>query len=139
MKNKIKLFFSKISLIEKLLLIFMFLFYIQIILNLFLNEENDGTNPIDTVTRTAVASIFGYFLGSNIEKSNVKKKQIGVSFYNNTRVIIVGIIGLMSLVVMLIIRNFDSIDANSIAGLSQMRDFVSATVGYLISIGKQKQ
>ncbi len=128
-KRKIEKFIKKLPLTEKLLLIFMTLIYSQIIYNLFNNElQNNNTSPIDTILRTSAASIFGYFLGTT--PKNVKS--------TNTHTIIIFILGVSSLLILLYIRNFTNVTNSSIASISQLKDFVFATVGFLVSRQKEK-
>lgn len=140
MINKIKKFFKKLPFSEKMLLLFMTIIYTQIIYNLLSNEIiNDNTSPIDTIVRTAASSIFGYFLGSNIdtndEDEEIQKKEPKVITYknSNTNTVIISILGIVSLLIMLYLRNFTTLTYSSIASISQLKDFVSASVGYLVS------
>lgn len=48
------------------------------------------------------------------------------------QVIIVTLIGLISLVILIVARNFASLNTTTIATLSQFRDFTSGSVGFLI-------
>lgn len=62
----IKNSFLKIHLIDKCLIIIMFLLLLQSGFSLFSNYKvTPEINTIDTIVRTAIASIFGYFLSSN--------------------------------------------------------------------------
>ena len=56
--------------------------------------------------------------------------------YHKVQVIVVSTIGLVSLITMLIIRNYKEMTPELIAIVSQLRDFVSTCVGFLISSGK---
>lgn len=53
-----------------------------------------------------------------------------------TQIIVVSVIGLISLVLLFVIRYFQNITPESTATISQLRDFVSACIGFLISCGK---
>lgn len=138
MKNKILNFYKSLPFTEKVLLLFMTIIYFQITYNLFFNElSSSDYNPIDTIVRTAAASIFGYFLGKNIEEKEEDPKEVTVvkTNYNKTKknTIIISIIGIVSLLIMLTVRNFTTINTTSVSTLSQLKDFVSATVGFLVS------
>lgn len=123
-------FFSKLNIAEKFLLLFLIIIFAQIIYNLLFNElVMEESNQIDTVIRTSAASIFGYFLGNNIKKP----KEVKQYEYNETKIKIVFLIGFISLIIILYVRNFMQINVASISSVTQLRDFVSATVGYLVS------
>lgn len=125
---RFKEFFSKLNMAEKMLLIFMIIIFFQVIYNLIFNELTlKETNQIDTVIRTCSASIFGYFLGNNVKKTKESYE------YNETKIIIVFFIGLISLLIILFVRNFSQLSTSSISSVTQLRDFVSASVGYLVS------
>lgn len=136
MTNKIKEFIKSLTYTEKILMIFMSIIYTQIIFNLLFNEiTNDNTSPIDTIIRTSASSIFGYFLGSEVTKKEEKKENDNVIIYkkNHKNTTIISILGIVSLLILLYVRNFTTINYSSIASLSQLKDFVSASVGYMVS------
>lgn len=141
--NKIKSFCSKLTYTDKILLIFMSIIYTQIVYNLVTNEiANENTSPIDTIVRTTASSIFGYFLGSNLDKEDENEEEEKAEKVievkktykkNNTNTVIISILGVISLLIMLYLRNFTTLTYSSIASISQLKDFVSASVGYLVS------
>ena len=53
--------------------------------------------------------------------------------YDRAQVLVVAAVGVLSLVILLIYRNFFPISASSAGTLTQFRDFVSGSVGFLIS------
>ena len=53
------------------------------------------------------------------------------------QVVVVSIIGLFSLIVLLVARQFPSTAAEYTAIVSQLRDFLSASIGFLISCGNR--
>lgn len=57
-------------------------------------------------------------------------------YYRKIQIIVVTAIGLLSLLILLILRNFADIQSGSAETISQLRDFVSSCVGFLISCGK---
>lgn len=68
--NKLK----KISIIDKILIIFMLILLLQSGHNLFANMgDSEENNSIDVIVRTSSASIFGYFLSSNFSKDRADK------------------------------------------------------------------
>lgn len=182
MLRVIKNIYAKMNLVDKFLIIIMFVLLIQSAYTLFVHETvSQDTNTIDTVTRTSSAAIFGYFISGNfIKKSsdsvsqnttndvitvtgsdskiNRIKNQIGFNTDNTAsdtgitnasvsenssiccdkiQVIIVSMIGILSLIFLLALRNFVQITPQTSATVSQLRDFVSACVGFLISCGKK--
>lgn len=141
-RNWVKNFFAKLSFTDKMLLVFMSIIYTQIVFNLITNEiSNENTSPIDTIVRTAASSIFGYFLGTNIDESDEneleEKTEVVVKSVvykkTNTKTVIISILGIISLLIMLYLRNFTTLTYSSIASISQLKDFVSASIGYLVS------
>lgn len=60
-------------------------------------------------------------------EENKKLKEI-----NNQQIIIVTIIGVISLIVLIIVRNSNYSTTYSLGSLSQLRDFVSGCVGFLL-------
>lgn len=61
--QKIKTACSHISLIDKFLLFFLFLFLVQIVYGLFSASESSVlSNSVDIIIRTYASAVFGYFL-----------------------------------------------------------------------------
>lgn len=119
-----------LSIAEKFLLIFLLLLFLQIIFNVVFNElALEQSSEIDIVVRTSAASIFGYFLGNS-------KKDENKPIFTETKLYVVASIGIISLVLLLYIRNFAQLNVSSIASVTQLRDFVAATIGYLVSYKK---
>ncbi len=54
----------------------------------------------------------------------------------NIQVVIVSVIGLLSLIILMVTRQFQNVTSELTAVMSQLRDFVSACIGFLISYGK---
>lgn len=57
---------------------------------------------------------------------------------NSLQIIIVSSIGLISLICLFVSRNFTQITPEFSATVSQLRDFLSACIGFLVSCGKTK-
>ena len=55
-----------------------------------------------------------------------------------TQIITVSVIGLFSLVILIVARHYPDPSSELTAIMSQLRDFVSASIGFLISSGKNK-
>ena len=61
--QKIKISFSRISLVDKFLLLFLFLLLAQIAYGMFTKTESSAQiNSIDVIIRTFASAVFGYFL-----------------------------------------------------------------------------
>lgn len=58
---------------------------------------------------------------------------------NKMQVTVVSIIGILSLAVLFIARHFQNVTPELTATVSQLRDFVSACIGFLISCGKDAE
>lgn len=74
--NTLIKFWKQIPINDKALIIIMIILLIQSIYNLF-NPEPIGTNAmsINIITRTSIASIFGYFLSENFLKNEIIKSK----------------------------------------------------------------
>ena len=173
--QKIKTACSHISLIDKFLLFFLFLFLVQIVYGLFSASESSVlSNSVDIIIRTYASAVFGYFLSGRFSgpssinvtavtspimtpnppsaPSSVRNK-IGFSDLpaakaasadtalrtlsapaaNHTfQTIIVASVGIISLIVLLILRNTSSITEAMVAPLTQLRDMLSSSIGFLV-------
>ncbi|GAA0076344.1 hypothetical protein UT300005_07220 [Clostridium sp. CTA-5] len=88
------------------------------------------------------------FTSNNIESSNEIKDKIDLKNSlnenlteqetSNQQIIIATIIGVISLIVIIIARNFTDLNQISLASLTQMRDFVSGCVGFLLGTPNKK-
>ena len=176
--QKIKTACSHISLIDKFLLFFLFLFLVQIVYGLFSASESSVlSNSVDIIIRTYASAVFGYFLSGRFSgpssinvtavtspimtpnppsaPSSVRNK-IGFSdlpaakaasadtalrtlsapaanhTFQTIIVASVGIISLIVLIVLLILRNTSSITEAMVAPLTQLRDMLSSSIGFLV-------
>lgn len=154
MKLSIKLLFAKsnylckkISLADKFLLIILAILFIQTSYHLFFHELSGYDNSsVDVIIRTTTAAIFGYFIGGGFLKDSDDKKQDRIKDENteriyskeneckhNQQITIVAIFGILSLLVLIIVNNnVETLPPQSLATISQFRDFVSASIGLLI-------
>lgn len=161
---------SAVHLIDWILILFMIILMIQTSYNLFFNELHGNSHPLDSVIRTTLAGLFGYFMGKgfiqNVSKSKVKnqtlppvdskstdeskkeieKKPINLNkeeidrleMRNNIQIIVIGSLGLISLILLIITRNMNIMTVEKIATLTQLRDMISGSTGFLISNRTQK-
>lgn len=136
--DKIKQQVKKISFINRWLLVLMVILLIQSGHNLFANESiSQNTSSIDTIVRTSSAAIFGYFISANFVRRNTQvSDKAQPATCNKIQVTIISFIGCISLVMLLILRNRMEITPHTTATVSQLRDFISASVGFLVSCGK---
>ncbi len=185
-------FNCRIKLIDKCILLFLAVLFIQSILGVLVVEmNNDQTQLIDIVIRTTIASIFGYLVSSNFIKTEVSNSErvvsdttysvqpkpiplndetptsptespigkigftaeiqsdevsmgaatvvntntiqtIDYTFPSKLQIIIITTIGLLSLIVLLIVRNLNLIRTETVATISQLRDIVCGSVGFLL-------
>lgn len=184
--KKIKSVIMKISLVDRLLMLFMLFLLLYTAFNLFSGAAAQDSNPVDIIVRTSAAAIFGYFVSGNFiktdssdtaptvnisaktesetaENENQIKNQIGFEtssfdnsdleigtasfeeykapasgYYNKIQMTIVTVIGILSLILLFIAGRLGDITPEISAAVSQLRDFVSACVGFLVSCGKAR-
>ena len=187
-KSLVKKYFSAIPLIDWILLLFIIILMIQTTYNLFFNELNGNSHPIDSVIRTTLAGLYGYFMGKDFTqiinknaneplplsqkdsliatKSENQKKPLPLilkdtltvdkeldnkktilpskeeadSFHirNNMQIVLIGSLGVISLILLIITRNMNVMTIEKIATLTQLRDMISGSTGFLISKTKAK-
>ena len=152
-KQKILTAIGKISVVDKLLLAIMIILLCQSILSIFHSTAPESqSDTIDIVARTSLASIFGYFLSGNFASKNSHndaKTIVAYSSHNElpddqdkqysctkSQTLIIAAICIVSLATLIIIRNFAQITPNNLATVSQLRDFVSSSIGFLVGCGK---
>lgn len=154
----------KISLIDKCLLVILAIIFIQTAFNLFeCGTEFSDKNAVDVIIRTSSGAIFGYFISANFMpaksnrdskskidsltliqneiyvENNIDLNQTGDKqgyLCNRYQVIIITIICITSLLILIIGRNLLEFTSQSAPIVSQLKDFVSASIGFLISCGK---
>lgn len=86
-RYKVKMFFKNICVIDKCLLLFMFILLMETTINiLFGTSTNDAANSIDVVVRTSIASIFGYFISANFMKDEKSKEEIVINAEKNIEI-----------------------------------------------------
>lgn len=147
--KEIKRSFKQFQMIDRFLIVMMIVLLLQMLVGILL-EEGSSTNEIDVISRTTAASIFGYFLSSNFTSNCVPKENCTVSKdpkrdaisskCKTQQVLIVGIFGLCVLVMLFLVRYLVEDQTPAQATISQLRDFVSGSVGFLLgSPGKQKK
>ncbi len=143
-------YWRNISFLDKVLIVFMIILLCELIFIMI--DETQLTElegRIEVVFRTSAASIFGYFLSSNFlnrshednrKKEPAKKKEAAPQRLSikektaiNFQIVVAAFIGLVSIAVLIYIRNFDEPgNLANVASVSQFRDFFSASVGFLL-------
>ena len=133
---------KKLKLVEIYLIIIMIILLLQSVITLFLPIKSEDTHDrIDVVLRTTMASIFGYFVSSKAlgqSKSEIaNKKQISINSSKEHPEIQISIIGglcIFSIIILLLIRYFVSIEDTALGYFALYRDFVSGCIGFLIGM-----
>lgn len=147
------------------LLIFMSILMIQSVCNLFHHElHGNDSGTIDVIVRTTAAGIFGYFIGAGFLRDDLAAKDRKIEIPTNAprssrssppeitppeslktnlakqQTIIVAIIGIFSLLVLGAVNSYcsPSLSTSASATVSQLRDFVSGSVGLLIGNSARK-
>lgn len=151
--RKAKRTFDNVCIVDRFLLIFLLVLFGYIIAHIFSGAAaSQEGNTIDIIVRTSMAAIFGYFISSNFsERQNTLSAQStdsedqslgqAVSFRrcSKIQVTIVASIGLISLAILFVTRFYQDFTPELSATISQLRDFVSACIGFLVSCGKNIQ
>lgn len=75
----IKKILSRISLVDRFLILFMFLLFCYMAYQLFYGGLSDENNTIDVIVQTSAATIFGYFISVNSLTAVPKKESISQS------------------------------------------------------------
>lgn len=155
----IKQSLSGICLIDKILMAYMGILLVYIAIHLIWGATLQESTSVDTIIRTSASAIFGYFISNNFIRSNSdteSKSEMNIQAQNdlteqekNTaadtsvccsrlQIIVVSGIGFIALVLLLISRNYTQTTPEFSATVSQLRDFLSASIGFLVSCGKAK-
>ncbi|MBW6409489.1 hypothetical protein [Clostridium weizhouense] len=106
----------------------------------------DNTNSLNSVDSSENNPDF---ISSNVQSNNNTKNEIDIKNSSNKnlteqetskqQIIIATIIGVISLIVIIIARNFTDLTQISLASLTQMRDFVSGCIGFLLGTPSRKE
>lgn len=186
--KNLQMYFRDLCLVDKCLLLFMFILMFQSVQSLIFNETVlSNSQDIDVVIRTLAASIFGYFISANFQHEEQARKNENdrhvsndketpqvkgasdgsLSFHeivsngdldhnkyevNNLtnscyqrekrikqQIAIVTIIGVFSLIILAVVRNLGYMPEAATATLSQLRDFASSSIGFLIGYSKKQK
>lgn len=155
--KRIKDTVSGICVVDWVLMLFMAVLLFCMAFHLFDGASvSQDSSTIDIIVRTSASAIFGYFISGNFLKTGssvsvqnsdsapkAEEKPIenpSTSFVccSQIQVIVVSIIGMISLILLLVARNFADMTPEFAATVSQFRDFVAACVGFLVSCGKKR-
>lgn len=146
---------KKLCIIDRFLIVFALIFLLYSAVHLvFGMTSSQEANTVDIIVRTSLASILGYFISSNFTKSDAlpekttlssvdipekllstepEKVESPIKTPNTIQIYIVASLGLLSLVILIAARHSSNLTPELIATISQLRDFVSACIGFLIS------
>ena len=157
--ENIKQSLDVISLIDKILMAYMGILLVYIAIHLIWGATMQESTSVDTIIRTSASAIFGYFISNNFirsnsdteskSKMNIQAQSDLIQQEKNTavntsvccsrlQIIVVSAIGFIALVLLLISRNYTQTTPEFSATVSQLRDFLSASIGFLVSCGKSK-
>ena len=157
--ENIKQSLDAISLIDKILMAYMEILLVYIAIHLIWGATMQESTSVDTIIRTSASAIFGYFISNNFirsnsdteskSKMNIQAQSDLIQQEKNTavntsvccsrlQIIVVSAIGFIALVLLLISRNYTQTTPEFSATVSQLRDFLSASIGFLVSCGKSK-
>ena len=157
--ENIKQSLDAISLIDKILMAYMGILLVYIAIHLIWGATMQESTSVDTIIRTSASAIFGYFISNNCirsnsdteskSKMNIQAQSDLIQQEKNTavntsvccsrlQIIVVSAIGFIALVLLLISRNYTQTTPEFSATVSQLRDFLSASIGFLVSCGKSK-
>ena len=157
--ENIKQSLDAISLIDKILMAYMGILLVYIAIHLIWGATMQESTSVDTIIRTSASAIFGYFISNNFirsnsdteskSKMNIQAQSDLIQQEKNTavntsvccsrlQIIVVSAIGFIALVLLLISRNYTQTTPEFSATVSQLRDFLSASIGFLVSCRKSK-
>ena len=147
---------DKLNLAAKLLVyIGFFLIFSTVFISIYKSKNVDLYETIEAIFRTALASVFGFLLSSNIKNSSEKnsqknkeeaiteecqiKKETDYYYYgegNTVQVMVALLISVISALIMLGLYIFGF--TNNGVMLSQFRDLMCTSIGFLLGEAKIK-
>ena len=147
---------DKLNLAAKLLVyIGFFLIFSTVFISIYKSKNVDLYETIEAIFRTALASVFGFLLSSNIKNSSEKnsqknkeeaiteecqiKKETDYYYYgegNTVQVMVALLISIISALVMLGAYTFGFV--NDLLIISQFRDLMCTSLGFLLGEEKIK-
>lgn len=143
--------FGRMALVDRVLMLFMAVLLVSMAVQM-LDEAapSEEAVSINTVIRTSASAIFGYFISGNFLRSGAPSQPAqppepsgetppaSVPCCSRLQVMTVATVGLVALFLLLIARNRIAMTPESAATVSQLRDFMAACIGYLVSCGKKQ-
>lgn len=137
---------AKICIVDRFLILFMAVLLLYTLIHIFAGMSGaQEKNTIDVIVRTSLAAIFGYFVSGNFAASSTSGKppyleasSVSENRCSKTQIYIVALIGLASLVILIIARHSANSTSELTATVSQLRDFVASSIGFLVSCGKKQ-
>ena len=105
--------------------------------NLNAENKNSKDSSVSSVAEENNLYLISEILTDDSDDLIIANKEVN-RMRANIQIIIVGTIGIVSLLVLIFTRNLDVGGDQKIASLSQLRDFVSGSTGFLISNSKKR-
>ena len=105
--------------------------------NMNAENKNSKDSSVSSVAEENNLYLISEILADDSNDLIIANKEIN-RMRANIQIIIVGTIGIVSLLVLIFTRNLDVGGDQKIASLSQLRDFVSGSTGFLISNSKKR-
>lgn len=139
-----------IRLVDLMLLLFFVILMGYTTVHLFVHVSGE-THSIDIVVRTSASAIFGYIISSQFTKNKTPSASSSESeeptplpepatdsssSENRLQIMLVSLIGIGSFLLLSLARFRPDGTPEMAAILSQLRDFASGCIGFLISCGK---
>lgn len=139
-----------IRLVDRMLLLFFVILMGYTTVHLFVHVSSE-THTIDIVVRTSASAIFGYIISSQFIKNKTPSSPSSEpeepaplpepsadssSSENRLQIMLVSLIGIGSFLLLSLARFRPDGTPEMAAILSQLRDFASGCIGFLISCGK---
>ncbi len=158
MKKFLNNLISLLEASDKSLIIISLVLLVQCFINLFYPSAlTKQAENIDIVFRRSIAAIFGYFISSNFinrkqkqntstqnntdtqnnnDTQNISNKSPNIS--KNFQIVFVSIVGITSLIVLIIARDFVSIFEGDLQTIDLLKDLVSGATGFLMGFNSSK-
>lgn len=132
---------------KSLIIVGAILFISAIIIAFYSNGDEDLTRSLEVIFRSSLASVFGFLLSSNINTQKTKNNQVirrdsceeEIKIYNYKEgnmiqiliALVVTIVCIVAIIIIYITKNNENI-----AAISQLRDFMCSSIGFLLGESK---
>lgn len=141
--------------VDRVLMVFMAILLSYMAVSILSGHAaSQDTNTVDVMVRTSASAIFGYFISGNFQKTAPQSSSPGnaapsapavaaedtpaaPSCAGKLQIGVVSLIGMFCLLLLLLCEKSAAATPKHAATVSQLRDFVAACIGFLISCKKQ--